>query len=681
MQLELEIVPVLIGSAAFLLYNRFCSKLALRKPKKEDKKDEAAVEKCGKLADEVALDDIVEQDEPVGEPSPEPVPEPVPEPSPSSEELVVEEQILPAKADTPQRRHARPVSFTLAALMAVLVAALIALEEEPVLPAGLSPPAGGSVLQPPVTAPSSSVQGGSNREDGSELEPAAAPPAPVAGFPQAISPSGAAVPATAPATATVPHPAVPMPAPAEEEPVSSGHNSLTVKLTRQVVGQEAGDDFVRSAYYGTLMVGTPPEPFTVVFDTGSGHLILPSTYCRSETCKAHKRFRRTASSTANDINCNGNVVAAGQMRDQISVSFGTGDVTGVFVEDIVCVDGIAGDEAAGEGAVATGSLTDPFMSEGMVVSGENGEPALRPGCVKLRLIAATELSEEPFKDFQFDGILGLGLDGLSQTAEFNFLKVVAESVREWGGDNPQTFAVFLADNEKEDSEIELGGWAPNHLVEDLSWGSVLEPEMGHWILPIKGLRVDGEKLNFCEEGCKAAVDTGTSLLAVPTAAFPELYDMLKRPAPPAGHCQGAGPLLHIEFEEFSVTLGPKDYARLEPAATVRSRPRLREDAATPPPPAKPSRRDLRCLPTLMTLDLPEPLGPKLFILGEPVLRKYYTVYDGQRLRVGFGRARHRQAPTRDDLILMAAGGVGGLPPPQRARPTMFDVFRWRRALQ
>jgi hypothetical protein len=470
--------------------------------------------------------------------------------------------------------------------------------------------------------------------------------------------------------------------------VSSGQNSLTVKLTRQVVGQEAGDDFVRSAYYGTLMVGTPPEPFTVVFDTGSGHLVLPSTYCRSETCKVHKRFRRTASSTASDINCNGNVVGPGQMRDQISVSFGTGDVTGVFVEDIVCVDGIAGDGEE-DGDAAGGVATGPFLTAGsggpgaevVPVGGPGGsQPALRPGCVKLRLIAATELSEEPFKDFQFDGILGLGLDGLSQTPEFNFLKVVAQSVREWGGDNPQTFAVFLADNEKEDSEIELGGWAPNHLVEDLSWGSVLEPEMGHWILPIKGLRVDNEKLNFCEEGCKAAVDTGTSLLAVPTAAFPELYDLLKRPAPLAGHCQGPGPLLHIEFEQFSVTLGPKDYARLEPATAMRSRPRLREDAATPPPPAKPSRRDLRCLPTLMTLDLPEPLGPKLFILGEPVLRKYYTVYDGQRLRVGFGRARHRQAPSRETLLLMAAGGLGGIPPPKRARPTMFDVFRWRRAL-
>jgi len=43
---------------------------------------------------------------------------------------------------------------------------------------------------------------------------------------------------------------------------------------------------------------------------------------------------------------------------------------------------------------------------------------------------------------------------------------------------------------------------------------------------------------------------------------------------------------------------------------------------------------------LMAMDIPEPIGPKLFILGEPVLRKYYTVYDTAKLQVGFSKAKH-----------------------------------------
>merc|ERR1719408_74694 len=111
--------------------------------------------------------------------------------------------------------------------------------------------------------------------------------------------------------------------------------------------------YYRSAYYGTLEVGQPAVPFKVVFDTGSGHLILPSTYCQSSTCRAHKRYRRSDSGSAKDIDYDGTPVLPGQPRDQITVSFGTGEVTGVFVEDIVCL----GDDNAIQADAGNASLS------------------------------------------------------------------------------------------------------------------------------------------------------------------------------------------------------------------------------------------------------------------------------------------------------------------------------------
>merc|ERR1719355_432500 len=43
-----------------------------------------------------------------------------------------------------------------------------------------------------------------------------------------------------------------------------------------------------------------------------------------------------------------------------------------------------------------------------------------------------------------------------------------------------------------------------------------------------------------------------------------------------------------------------------------------------------------CAPRLMPVNLPDPLGPNLFILGEPVLHRYYTVYDWSEKKIGFG---------------------------------------------
>lgn len=439
-------------------------------------------------------------------------------------------------------------------------------------------------------------------------------------------------------------------------PADAPNKVLTIVIERQQGGARAGE---RNAYFGTLEVGTPPQPFKVVFDTGSGHLILPSMYCHSDTCRAHSRYKRSASNTARDIDWNGTLVMPNQPRDQITVAFGTGEITGVFVEDIICLGN-------------TNSNQQALPNEGSGSLVTSGTSELPDGCMKLHMIAATAMSEEPFKTFEFDGILGLGLDGLSQTPTFNFLHVLRASVQEQGSFIKDMFAVFLAEDEGENSEITLGGWADEHSQEDISWTPVDDPEMGHWIVRIKSLRVNDEVLNFCENDCKAAVDTGTSLLAVPQKAFPELYELLRHPTPLEGHCEGPGPLLHIEFEEFSITLGPREYAQAEKTKR-RPKPRFENPNKNV---TQVHRSDLFCRPMLMSLDMPEPLGPKLFILGEPVLRKYYTVYDAHTKSVGFARAKHRGTTIREQP------GPSDAAYKARPRPKgMFGAFELRKSLK
>merc|ERR1719352_782633 len=69
----------------------------------------------------------------------------------------------------------------------------------------------------------------------------------------------------------------------------------------------------RTSYSGVVSIGRPvAQSFRVVFDTGSGHLILPSVECGSEACLVHKQYNQTGSQTAVPINVDGSVVKPGK---------------------------------------------------------------------------------------------------------------------------------------------------------------------------------------------------------------------------------------------------------------------------------------------------------------------------------------------------------------------------------
>jgi hypothetical protein len=62
-----------------------------------------------------------------------------------------------------------------------------------------------------------------------------------------------------------------------------------------------------------------------------------------------------------------------------------------------------------------------------------------------------------------------------------------------------------------------------------------------------------------------------------------------------------------------------------------------------------------CSVALMTLDIPPPKGP-LFIFGDPFLRKFYTVYDREGLRVGFALAKHPGVDKHTQTLLIDLKG-------------------------
>jgi len=232
------------------------------------------------------------------------------------------------------------------------------------------------------------------------------------------------------------------------------------------------------------------------------------------------------------------------------------------------------------------------------------------------------------------------------------------------------FGVFLSEGEDgEESEIAFGGYNTKRILEPLHFVPVAKPELGYWEVAIKAIRIDGHELEVCMDGtCRGVVDTGTSHIGVPAPYNVEVSDLLTRDAGDLLDCRLVqAPEIEIELPGINLTLNPRNYMRrlpLREGVTVGS-PKgvvIDEEPASAPSQqavvaASEESVNRQCTPRVTRVNLPEPLGPKLFILGEPILHRYYTVYDWANLQVGFSLSNSRQ--NTEDLSKYS--GRGSLP--------------------
>lgn len=411
----------------------------------------------------------------------------------------------------------------------------------------------------------------------------------------------------------------------------------TIPLSKQYVPVVRQNRTVmyKTAYFGTIFVGLPNmQEFTVVFDTGSGHLLVPSSQCDSDTCKQHRQFDRDISQSAVDIDHDGREVDPDDdERDQVEIAFGTGEVVGDFVYDSVCLSDRSVDAL----------LDEPEAKLGLDVTNANDD------CIKVRVILARQMTHEPFHHFSFDGVLGLGLESLAVDPAFSFLGQYSRL----NPNSPQVFGVYLSKSDDVPSEISFGGHDERRTANPLQWVSVNQPELGYWQVRIKGITVGDEPFSLCDDGeCVGIVDTGTSLMGVPKQSVNALNRELARQVDDATDdldCRDfPGPDLVFHFESFSISLSAEDYSRPAPTRVQNS---------------TDNEMLVICRATLLPVEMGAPMNSKTFIIGEPALSKYYTAYDWGQKRIGFAPSLHAQAPSSDSPRHSILGAPSEIPRP------------------
>ncbi|XP_035626739.1 cathepsin D-like [Oncorhynchus keta] len=221
-------------------------------------------------------------------------------------------------------------------------------------------------------------------------------------------------------------------------------------------------NFMDAQYYGVISIGTPPQDFTVLFDTGSSNLWVPSIHCSflDVACWLHHRYNSKKSSTYV------------QNGTKFSIQYGRGSLSGFISGDTVSL-------------------------AGMQVTGQQfGEAVKQPGIT--------------FAVARFDGVLGMGYPTISVdkiTPVFD-TAMAAKLL-------PQNIFSFYISREPfaaVGGELMLGGTDPLYYTGDLHYVNVTRK--AYWQIEMSSVEV-GNQLTLCKAGCQAIVDTGTSLITGP----------------------------------------------------------------------------------------------------------------------------------------------------------------------
>ncbi|KAM7165185.1 pepsin A-like [Macrochelys suwanniensis] len=215
-------------------------------------------------------------------------------------------------------------------------------------------------------------------------------------------------------------------------------------------------------YFGTISIGTPAQDFSVLFDTGSSNLWVPSVYCSSPACTNHNRFNPSDSSTYQDTS------------ENVSIQYGTGSMTGILGYDTVQVGGI----------VDTNQIFGLSETE--------------PGSF---------LYYSPF-----DGILGLAFPSISSSGA----TPVFDNMMNEGLVSQDLFSVYLSSDDQSGSFVMFGGIDSSYYSGNLNW-IPLSAET-YWEITMDSVTMNGQTI-ACSSGCQAIIDTGTSLLAGPSTGI------------------------------------------------------------------------------------------------------------------------------------------------------------------
>ncbi|KAJ8486927.1 hypothetical protein ONZ51_g4529 [Trametes cubensis] len=253
-------------------------------------------------------------------------------------------------------------------------------------------------------------------------------------------------------------------------------NSTLSKRQGQTVGIDIIDQAQDSSYIGTVSIGTPPQTFKVVLDTGSSDLWVASTNC---------------------LSCG--VTGPNGQEQEITIRYGSGSVAGILATDTVSMAGFT---------------------------------------VNPQTFLLAEQMTSGLLDGDVSGIMGLAFEALASTNAVPFWQALANGGQFATPEISFWLARHLDDVNPPDEQpggvMTLGGTNSTLFTGDIEFIPLTVTTGGptFWMLEMTGNLVNrsyaGQRSpgSIMRDAALSAIDTGTTLIGGPSDAVRAIYEAI-----------------------------------------------------------------------------------------------------------------------------------------------------------
>ncbi|KAJ6482527.1 aspartic peptidase domain-containing protein [Mycena sanguinolenta] len=243
--------------------------------------------------------------------------------------------------------------------------------------------------------------------------------------------------------------------------LASRHPSRRDSTNFAVTNQE-GD----SSYFSTVQIGTPPQTFNVVLDTGSSDLFVLDTSCTG--CSTAPLFDSSKSSTFSQSTSTKPTV----------ITYGSGSVEGFIGTD----------------TVSMGSFT-----------------------ISSQTFLTVEALDQGLIDGDVSGLMGLAFEGLADTNAVPFWQALASNNKLTAPEMAFQLLRSTSQSDEPGGTFTLGGTNSSLFTGDIEFHDLVDSSTPtFWQLSLSAVTAQGKTVTLNSDEAVSAIDTGTTAIGGPS---------------------------------------------------------------------------------------------------------------------------------------------------------------------